>query len=433
MKIFEQAQGVLLLAILFLLPWQTHLLVGVEPFLGAEGDAGLLRVYAVEGLVWLAFVLHPFVRVAERARLPVFLGWVVVLTLLVSTGFSSSILLGFTTWLHIASAFLLFVLLVSETVPVRRAALVFVLGLVIPGVLGVFQAIMGSSPGASWLGLPARDAALAGEAVIESFSLRWLRAAGAFPHPNIFGGYLAVALFACGFVFWQAKRFRVALGAIGLLLFVTLLLTYSRSAWLALVLSAAILCWILFTHHRSALRRVIPFGLAALLVIFFTVSIFSQPFATRFDPTARLEGRSLEERVGGLADWRSIMNQDPARWWRGVGLGHYPLTLTQIDPTRPLYALAPVHNTYLLILAELGVPIALLLLLWIASMDRLNYAALPRIPAAVALAMGNVLLVVGFFDHYLWSSWSGLVLSAFVMAMTVRLSCHSELSSEGTQ
>jgi hypothetical protein len=62
-----------------------------------------------------------------------------------------------------------------------------------------------------------------------------------------------------------------------------------------------------------------------------------------------------------------------------------------------------------------------LFLIFLSRIDILNFSRFPNVDAIAAFAMGNVLLLIAFFDHYLWSSWSGLTLAVFVLALTIRL------------
>ena len=429
----ERYRTWLLLAALFLLPWQTRWMFGFEPLSSGISEFGVLSLFAVEILIVASFILpartigivqsggQPFIKHRPEFDLTVVLGWLMVLAVLASVVVAPNTNLASMAWLHILVGYLLFLGLLNKHLKPQEALLAFALGLILPSLLGMYQAVAGVSPSSTWLGLAAHDAMTPGASVIETFSLRFLRAYGSFQHPNIFGGYLAVGLFAV-FLFprwYRSRRARLGAYAMGALFASTLVLTYSRSAWLAFALSFAITGWMLFTHHRVEMRRVIPLGLIILVMIFFTVTLFSNPIFTRFDATARLEAQSIEERFDGIEEWKRVVSGNVLE---GVGAGNYTVALEETFPGREAYAYQPVHNTYLLIFSEVGIIGVLFILLWAASIDRYNYAQIPRVPAVGALAMGNAVLIIGFLDHYIWSLWPGLALLAFVMAMTLRLS-----------
>lgn len=421
MSRLERYRTRLLLLALFLLPWQTRWMFGVESLESGVSEFGVLSFFAVELLIIVSFAVGPFVQHNRHFDLTVILGWLMVLAVLASIFVAPNQDLAAMAWLHVLVSYLLFLSLLNKHLKPQEALLAFALGLVLPSILGIYQAIAGASPASTWLGLAIHDATVPGASVIETFSFRWLRAYGSFQHPNIFGGYLAVGLFAV-FLSLRSHRShkaRLAAYAMGALFAATLVLTYSRSAWLAFALSFVITGWMLFTHHRVEMRKAIPLGLIILVIGFFTATLFSNSVFTRFDATARLEAQSIEERLGGMGEWKGVMVGDVIE---GVGVGNYTVALEAEYPDREAYAYQPVHNTYLLILSEIGVVGVIFILLWAASIDRYNYAQIPRVPAVGALAMGNALLIIGFFDHYLWSLWPGLAILAFVMAMTLRLS-----------
>lgn len=421
MNRLEHYRTRLLLLALFLLPWQTRFIFGADPLMSGISEFGVLSLFATEILIVVSFVLQPVLKHHKHFGLTILLGWMMVLAVLASIFVAPNQHLASMAWLHVLFGFLLFLSLLNKHLKPQQALLAFALGLIAPALLGIYQAVVGTSPASTLFGLAAHDAAIAGTSVIETFSLRWLRAYGSFQHPNIFGGYLAVGLFAVFLLprWYRSKKMHALAYIMGALFVATLVLTYSRSAWLAFGISFLITGWMLFTHHRVEMRRVIPLGLILLVIAFFTVTLFYQPVSTRFDTTARLETQSIEERIDGISEWKDVIAGNVLE---GVGVGNYVVALEQEHPGREVYAYQPVHNLYLLILSEVGLIGVLFILLWAASIDRYNYAQIPRIPAVGALAMGNTILVIGFFDHYIWSLWPGLALFAFVMAMTLRLS-----------
>jgi hypothetical protein len=100
-------------------------------------------------------------------------------------------------------------------------------------------------------------------------------------------------------------------------------------------------------------------------------------------------------------------------WLVGHGLSSSVLGST--------FSTQPIHNLPLLIIFELGFIGAIIIVTWSSTIDKLNFSRFPHPGALLAFGMGNVVLVILFFDHYLWTLWPGLALIAFVMALTVRL------------
>lgn len=421
MNRFESVRTRLLLVALFFLPWQTRWIFGVSSFESGISEFGVLSFFAVEVLIVAVFLARPFVEHHCGFHASITLGWAMLLAMLISVFVASDRTLAMMAWLHVLAGYVLFLSLLNRYLKPKEALYAFALGLIVPSFLGLYQAVAGTSPASTFFGLASHDASIAGTSVIETFSSRYLRAYGSFEHPNIFGGYLAVGLFVVFLLpkWYRERKHHIISIFLGALFSVTLVLTYSRSAWLAFLLSFLITSWILFVYHRVELRRSLPLAFTVFLFIGLTITVFWNPVTTRFDSTARLETQSIQERIDGVDQWKGTV---AGRYGQGVGLGNYSVALEETFPGREVYTYQPVHNVYLLIFGEVGLLGAFFLLLWVISMDRYNYAHMLRVGAVGALAMGNVLLVVGFFDHYLWSLWPGVALVAFVFAMTLRLS-----------
>ena len=133
------------------------------------------------------------------------------------------------------------------------------------------------------------------------------------------------------------------------------------------------------------------------------------------------EDQSLTDRVAQYTAYPTIMTRGVGEWLVGTGLGTYTANWESVQPGLPAWSYEPIHSIPLLILSEIGLLGLLAVLLWASSIDNINFARFPNHDALMAFAMGNVVLVILFFDHYIWSSYSGLVLIAFVMALTVRM------------
>lgn len=405
----------LVLLILFLLPWQTRLIFA----------DGLTSVYAVELLILGTFFFGQRLRILHQHRTPVRWLGIVLVASLASVALAINRELAFFLWLHIVFAALLFLLLLDQRLNPLPAAVAFVAGLLIPVGLGVYQVFTGDAFASSWLGLAAHDAGVLGPSVIEGVASRWLRAYGTFDHPNIFGGYVATALLCIlGLLSRQAKGARLhKLFLLSLLCLFSfaLVISFSRSAWLAFLLALFVSGSLLLWKHRVRAVAALPFLSLTLLLLAVSVAIFADPVFSRFSPDLRLEARSLTERSSEYQQFPEVFFERPLT---GVGVGGYLLALEALDPGQPAWSYQPIHNSLLLILAEVGIMGAVAMLLWAVSIDKINYAAIRHgsVRAITAIGLGTILLVVALLDHYLWSSWSGLVLLAFSMAMTLRLS-----------
>ena len=82
----------------------------------------------------------------------------------------------------------------------------------------------------------------------------------------------------------------------------------------------------------------------------------------------------------------------------GVGLGNYTNTLQAKYSTLAAYEIQPVHNIFLLIISELGI-VGLLIFLLIIRQTIKQYDSQHGVFVAIFIG----LLIVGLFDHYIWT------------------------------
>ena len=403
----------------FTLPWQTRWIFGHVLIEGQVFEFGKLSLYATQLLVIAIFFVCGNLRIPERYDSVARAGLLAGLCFLPGVFLSLNPPLAFQSLLLIASAFAVFLLLLDERVRINWMVLSFVLGLVPVCGLGIYQVFLGTSPAFTWLGMAPHDAARLGEAVTGWFGERTLRAHGGFPHPNIFGGYLAVGLVGLAWLTSMARtrKHQIVYGLIALLLCATLFLTFSQSAWLGFGLASVVTLVVALGRgsHRSKITACI---LATFVIVLAHLYLFISPQLSAPSDAVTLEERSVAERVDLYEEWASIVS--PQSLLLGSGIGNYTLAVAQTYPDRSWWTYQPVHSVPLLILHEGGIIALFFLVRFLLKIDILNFKRLPEADALVAFAMGNVLLVILFFDHYLFTSWSGLTLAAFVLALTLR-------------
>ncbi len=411
--------NLLFLASIFFLPWQTAMILNVATISGEPSQYGVFAVYVVEVMIAFAFVLRG--RRQADARIGATwqaLYWFVAVAFF-SLTFSDVAWVGWFQMIHVVASAMLYFLLTDERTDMRRVCVVFLLGLIVPILLGWFQVMGGSSPDSNLLGVAAKDAMTPGVAVVEFDEDRLLRAYGTFPHPNIFGGYVAFGIVALA---WLARFVRGkhqlagALLASGLL-GATLIVTFSRSAWLGLSVALLLLIGLMVWQRRLPPRRAIPVMALGLACILATLVVFHSQVFSRFDTSSRLEATSIEERASQYQTFGDVFWTAPLL---GGGPSAYTFTLERLDPGQPVWAYQPIHNTFLLILAELGVVGLLAFGFWVYRMDVIGHTHARKPGGMFALTIGTCLLIIGLFDHYLWSLWPGLALSSLALGAMVK-------------
>ncbi len=320
----------------------------------------------------------------------------------------------------------------------KTTAIVFSLSLIPSLLLGVFQFGFQFSPANKWFGIAEHLPQVLGTSVIGISIGRFLRAYGTLPHPNILAAYLAVNFWLLLFLTSNIKRealqrsrqiMLLLLYFLFFLNFYVLFLTFSRAAWLALGLSLIIL----FVRFRESLGfpkpnkqfRGILILFSALLVLALILGYsHSDLIFSRMDTASYLENKSISERVAGFGEAKEIIFKSPLSSpfgkgglrgiLFGVGPGAHTYALAQKFPELSPYALQPVHNVWLLILAELGIFGFLAFIVFLIFLFK-SIRAASRYKFAIILS----LFILSFFDHYLWSLWQGLILGALVLTSIV--------------
>lgn len=316
---------------------------------------------------------------------------------------------------------LLFALVTACAGPsIRWIAAALILSAVVSGSVGGLQVALQASSGLGRFGELTLDPQLSGVAVVQAEGLRWLRAYGLLPHPNILGGLLVVGILAT--VGWALSmpesklarsgwRLIVPLAMLVLLLWL-LGLTFSRAAWLGLAAAGGI--FLLLVWRRVSHRRLMLLGGVALLTGLAFTALYFPYLSARAAVTESIEQRSVADRIvySDMA-WQAI-GESPILGW---GMGNFPwrasyyLTFTDFDLRGQ-----QVHHIYLAAWAELGIIglslfLAALILGLTASIRRPAAADSPapitnHQPPVTRFALLAALLawaVIGWFDHYPWT------------------------------
>jgi hypothetical protein len=320
-------------------------------------------------------------------------------------------------WLPVSVLALFAWTLVRTGVPRRALAAWFLYSLLPHILLGYWQYAIQKVIGHPWMGMATQLPEDPGVSVIEHGVYRVLRMYGGFPHPNIFAGCtaigvpLAIWLAATSRTKWRALLWSVKSASLS----VAVLLSYARSAWIAV--AVGILLLLVLSRRKDPEGRVSrQFLSVALASAILAASVVAIPeydhLATRFDPTARLEAKSIDARVTSLEVGWDVLRHHPLF---GTGPNAELLPVAR-QLTVPLAAapLEPPHDAYLLALTDVGIVGFLSLACLLALLIRGVFRSPDR---AVPFAILSVLAVLSAFDHYPWSLWAGQSLVAMTVAI----------------
>ena len=247
-----------------------------------------------------------------------------------------------------------------------------------------------------------------------------MRAFGLFPDPHMLAFFiglvspLALARLLC------CKKINFLLLLVYGLMFLAVLLTFSRGGYLGLFFSIILILFYSWRFLNEKKKFLIFTGLALLLLIFI---IFAAPVVSRFISSFLIsEGSSL----GRIQIWQQSLKIFLAKPILGVGLGNYPKA---VDPLAVYRSPVTSHNLYLDVASETGIfGLAIWLLLIFGSFYQLGkslkYKRAPQENETEALTSLKIGLVgsLGYFAvHSLFetSIFNPAVLAALMVTFAL--------------
>ena len=334
------------------------------------------------------------------------------LFVLINICITPSPLLSLYFWLRLAILILFYYSLIAHPPKLSLLSSLLLLSSIIPTLLALAQFIHGGSLQGLFYFLGERSFNLATPGVSKIHLCLptigchyYLRPYATFSHPNVLAAYL-------GLIWLVLLNFRKSLAPITRklyyfftpLIFLTILLTFSRSVFLALFLALTLPK--VFSSPwtptcRQAWRSRVCLVYLALNIAYWFVSFLIHS-----------ESLSVMERVSFNRIYTQIFFEHP---FFGVGLGHSITALGEASVywstfTHRLF-LQPPHNTLLLLLVELGlIPVFVLLAVtprWVARQG------FPRGGTAIAI----FILVTSLFDHYYLTSFQLRLLFVFIILL----------------
>lgn len=214
-----------------------------------------------------------------------------------------------------------------------------------------------------------------------------MRPYGTFPHPNALAGFVLVSLILIGA---SKKGFKIGKTFSWLPIFLgigSLVVAFSRSAWLVCLLMGVLVLLLKMRGRKGkTLSRLTAGNFSFFLFLAFlggVVFYFGPRFSTEEAFFLRMESARVALRMAG----------------------DYPLTgvgLNNFIPQLPFYwqapetvrFLQPVHNLYLLMIAETGL-VGLGVFLWLLTLTVKKILGHYQLIFAL-----SAVLLLGFFDHY---------------------------------
>lgn len=437
----------LFLTFLFLLPFQTIYLLR-EPLVdGEKWQYGTIGIYASAVVLALAMIFSTLSRTRDSTTgsltqrikgvwsdqksdvlLVLFVLWA---GLSVSwAGDRALAVYGFLMLLLAAGAYIMVQAMVRWGKD-DRIVTVLILSAMIQALIGIWQFLSQETFASTLLGTSAHPVWQAGTSVLKYGTGRFLRAYGTFPHPNVYGLFLAMSLLLVIMriidmggkpIAANAWKRAAHVAAIPILSF-GLVVSYSRLAWagctLGILAYGAHMFRNSFKCHpgldsgsmdsgsQAGMTRRYVFATVAAIMISAGIyaGILCDTIVSRFDGAVIAQEGSVTDRMTTYRDASRVIRESSVL---GSGMWNETAELIRLDPRRPVWDIQPAHDVPLLVLTELGIPGLFLGILFFFQVVRDSL----EMKNIALFAMLLVLLPSFLFDHFLWDSVYGTLFMA---------------------
>ena len=309
----------------------------------------------------------------------------------------------------------------------RKALAVIIASGVFQAAVAIAQHLKQGNLGLRLLGESPLSVDATGVAVFISNGVKYLRAYGTTPHPNVLAAWLFLAIFA--FYFWYFYYLKFGrkgfwwIGVYAVLLF-GLFSTFSRTIIALWALGAVVrTSFPLFKGDsdnffpesvRAVKSRLAAVAIATLAVIGLFSAIYWPQVWSRIHISAGEEAVTQRIFYNKIAE--SVTTANPVL---GVGIGQFVPQLMDKLRHWPAYIYQPVHNVYLLIASETGlVGLALFLLfLFFIFYGFVRRTQMHKAYQCSFLILAFSFLLMSLFDHFLWTLQQGSLIFWMVLAL----------------
>lgn len=384
------------LALAFLLPWQTKLIL--RPAASSYWEISLFAVMVICFVLLAVFFIANYITfkkiILPKILIASFSLFIIAMFLSIFIAPDPILSLSRYSWL------LLFLVTLSTFKYLKKEWQVYILiaflsSLLIQAGIGIGQFFMQKSFASSLLGMSFHDSSQAGITVIETVSGRYLRAYGPLDHPNVFGGLMSIAAIISAYLYirWHNKYYQWFSIFAYSVFNVALLCSFSRAAFLALFLGIVFLLF----ENRKKISAVLTLVSISILILSLFIFQYQELIFSRLETANRLEKISIHEReVYNNQAWKNFLKQPIS----GLGLSNSTLALYQADKLKQsehaIWAYQPAHNYWLLLLSEGGIILfTAFLLFYIFAYQKSRSHRL--------LGIFICLFILGLFDHWLLS------------------------------
>lgn len=247
---------------------------------------------------------------------------------------------------------------------------------------------------------------------------RTVYSASIFQHNNVFGNWLVLLIFITLGQLKEItnKTYRIWLGVFTGLFALTLLLTSSRSAWVALLVTAGLYLWIKRKH--SALLKT-----AAIVLSFFLIGLIAMPQVRSRLIQTKNQLLSFDSYLASPA-LRPDLFRDSLKIFKsqplfGVGLNNFKNVFYEFGECPEGYrGVLNAHNQYLNILAEQGAFGFIVFMAFVGYLVALGIGNIRR-GGNEFFALAIFAYLIGELFDYLWYDYSFIFMFWFVVILNI--------------
>ncbi|MDD5626760.1 MAG: O-antigen ligase family protein [Patescibacteria group bacterium] len=323
--------------------------------------------------------------------------------------------------LKLGEVILLFIFIVSNFGSRKLRLLLYLFLLtsgIAQGIIAVGQYFHQHSLGLKILGENDLAPNIIGVAKIVVNGGKIIRAYGAFPHPNILGGFLIATILFCFYLWTKIPRvkwgkfLKIILLFILSLFTITITLTFSRTAWLGLII--ALLGLLIINLHK--IKNYAP-PLGIIIITALTLFYFLQPQI--------LTRQTISDSSGDFAlSNRAFLNQIALlaiakHPFLGVGIGNFVLSISDFTKADlPAWRYQPSHNLYLAMASETGLPSLLIFLTFLYLTITHALGQIRNDPEiGIIFWIFIAYLFISCLDHYFYDLQQGMLLFWLILGI----------------
>lgn len=248
-----------------------------------------------------------------------------------------------------------------------------------------------------------------------------LRPYATFPHPNVLAGFLVISLIIIfeGLVFARKNKEKVFYISSLFLGTIALFISFSRIAtilWLSLLIYFSIYLLTRKEFHKEITTVITLFS----LICVFLLGAIGFPSVVAHVMTTSIAEESVVDRIILSSASIQMAKMHP---FFGVGLLNFLQSLPNISPVTNLASLQPVHNIFLLMLAEggfIGFGFACWFLIKTVAGLFSSYKktkAQDRFSIVIAFFLISSIITLGLIDHYFMTLQQGQLLFSLVLGI----------------